>query len=264
MSKRATHSSAKPSHYNKEAESYDAFNEKNSEQINHLIEKILKDHKVKTVLDLTCGTGSQVFWLAKRGYEIIGADINAKMLNIAKHKAKQEKLPLKFLKGDMRTIRVGEFDAVITIFNAIGHLTKIDFEEAMRNIHKNLKESGLYIFDIFNLNYLLEENNITKLTIDWQKVVGDTKVREIQYSTISEEGILASYDTYFEEKGVNKPKISRSSQTLQVYSANQLREMLERNGFQVLDQCGFDGSKIIENTTERIFTIAKKVQVNGA
>lgn len=207
MSKIAIHRSIKPSHYNKEAASYDAFNEKSSEQINKLIEKILEAHKVKTVLDLTCGTGSQVFWLAKRGYRVTGADINAKMLTIARRKAKQEKVSLQFLKGDMRTLRVGEFDAVITIFNAIGHLTKLDFEEAMRNVHKNLKMGGLYIFDIFNLSYLREGNNITKLTIDWQEVVDGTKVREIQYSTISEEGVLTSYDTYYEQKGAANPKM---------------------------------------------------------
>lgn len=48
------HKSAKPSHYNKEAESYDAFNEASSKPINQLIETILKKHGVKTVLDLTC------------------------------------------------------------------------------------------------------------------------------------------------------------------------------------------------------------------
>ena len=251
------HSSAKPSHYDKEAESYDAFNEKSSAQINRLIEKILCAHKVKTVLDLACGTGSQVFWLAKRGYEVIGVDINTKMLNIASRKAKQEKMPLKFLKGDMRTAKLGEFDAVITIFNAIGHLTKRDFERAMRNVHKNLKRGGVYIFDIFNLTHLLEGNNITKLTIDWQEVVDGAKVREIQYSTISEDGILASYDTYYEQKG--NPKMSRSSQTLQVYRAEQLAQMLQRAGFRVLDQCSADGSKFAEKTTERILTIAEKV-----
>ncbi len=118
------HHSAKPSHYDKEAESYDTFNEKNAEQINQQIEDVIYTHKVKTVLDLTCGTGSQVFWLARQGYEVIGADINLKMLEIAWDKAKQEKLNLKFIQGDMRTIKVGEFDAVLTKFNAIGHLTK--------------------------------------------------------------------------------------------------------------------------------------------
>ena len=38
---------------------YDAFNEKDSEATNCLIESMLKKHKVKSVLDLTCGTGSQ-------------------------------------------------------------------------------------------------------------------------------------------------------------------------------------------------------------
>lgn len=252
------HTSAKASHYNKEAKHYDTFNEKNSEKINHLIEKILKKYKVKTVLDLTCGTGSQVLWLTKHGFEVVGSDINNKMLNIAKIKAKEENLNIKFIKGDMRTTQAGKFDAVITIFNAVGHLTKGDFEKAMRNIHSNLNEKGIYVFDIFNLSYFLKDDNITKLTIDWQKKSENTTVREIQYSTINEDGILASYDIYHEQEGSNKPKIATAFQTLQIYSANQLKEMLDKNGFKVLRQCGFNGSKLIEAKTERIVTITRK------
>ncbi len=255
---RLSHLSAKPSHYTKEAAHYDEFNEENSKVINQTIENILKKHNVKTVLDLTCGTGSQVFWLAKRGFYVTGIDINAKMLTIAKTKAKKEKLTIPFFKGDMRTIKVGEFDAVITIFNAIGHLTKADFEQAIQNIYSNLKDNGLYIFDIFNLTYLLKDNNITKLTIDWQKIVGDTKIRDIQYCTIDKNGILASFTTSYKQHGDNQPRISRNKQTLQVYSAEQLREMLHRNGFKVLEQCGIDGSKFIDSKTDRIVTVAKK------
>src|SRR3990167_2487065 len=148
--KHAAHKSAKPSHYDKESKHYDSFTEENSKKINRTIEKALKQHKVKSVLDLTCGTGSQVFWLAKRGFKAAGYDINSKMLTIARSKTKKEKLDIKFQKGDMRTTKVGKFDAVITIFNAIGHLTKKDFEKAIRNIHANLNDKGIYIFDIFN------------------------------------------------------------------------------------------------------------------
>lgn len=253
-----SHNSAKPSHYNKAAESYDAFNEENRKLINHTIENILKKYRVKTVLDLTCGTGSQVFWLAKRGYEVIGSDINAKMLRIARSKARKEKLDIKFLQGDMRTIQINEFDAVITIFNAIGHLTKLDFEKAMRNIHKNLKDGGLYIFDINNLSYLMKDNNITTLTIDWQKIADNTKIRKIQYSTIDKDGILASYTLSYEQKGSKKTRVSRNAQTLQVYTAKQLKQMLHRNGFKVLDQCGIDGSQFVESETDYILTIAQK------
>lgn len=252
------HRSAKPSHYNKEADSYDAFNEKNAQPMNSLIESFLKKHSVHTVLDLTCGTGSQVFWLANSGYEVTGVDINSRMLKIAKSKANKEQA-LKLIKGDMRSTYIGQFDAVITMFNSIGHLTKNDFEVAANNINKNLKINGLYIFDIFNLNFLLEGNNITRLTIDWQEVVDGNKFREIQYSTISQDGILASYDIYIEQKDSNT-KTSRCSQTLQVYSANQLKTILEANGFKVLHQCGMDGIEITENKTERIITVAKKTK----
>jgi len=253
-----SHYSTKPSHYNKEALHYDAFNEKNSRLINQLIEKNLSKHHIKTVLDFTCGTGSQVFWLSKRRYEVVGYDINSKMLGIAKRKAKKEKLDIKFIKGDMRTTQAGQFDAVITIFNAVGHLTQADFEKAMRNIRENLNDRGLYVFDIFNLSYLLKDDNITTLTIDWQKKYGNIAAREIQYSTIDKSGILTSYTTSHLQEGKAKPKISRSTQTLQVYTAKQLVEMLQRNGFKVLRQCGIDGSRFTENTADRIVTIARK------
>lgn len=253
-----SHSSAKASHYNKDAKHYDKFNEENSKVINQTLEQILKDHKAKTVLDLTCGTGSQVFWLTKNGYDVTGADISTMMLKIAKNKAVKEKLNIKFLVGDMRNLYVGKFDAVITIFNSIGHLTKVDFEKAMRNINSNLKPGGIYIFDINNLDYLLKDNNITTLTIDWQRTTSDSKIRDIQYSTINIDGILESHTISLEQKDSEKSKTYNSSQTLQVYSARQLKEMLERNGFEVIDQCAIDGSQFDENKTDRILTISKK------
>lgn len=259
-----SHNTAKPSHYNKASSKYDAFNEENSRTINQTVESILKKYGVKTVLDLTCGTGSQVFWLARHGYEVTGADINPNMLKIARSKAKAEKSGVKLLKGDMRTIKVGSFDAVITIFNAIGHLTKSDFEKAMQNIRMNLKNGGLYVFDINNLAYLMESDHITNLTIDWQKTIDATKVRAIQYSTIDADGILASYTTSYVQKDFDKPKIFKGAQTLQVYTAQRLKEMLRRNGFEVLTQCGIDGAKFIEHKTDRILTVAQKTDIPKA
>ena len=252
------HSSAKPSHYNKEAESYDGFNDDGAKIINSSIEKILKKHKVRTVLDLTCGTGSQVFWLTQKGFEVVGVDINAKMLKIAKQKAVDQKLKLKFLKGDMRNSVVGKFDAVITVFNSIGHLTKQDFEKAIKNVAANLHHGGLYIFDIFNLGYLLSGDNITHLTIDNQAKVGKTFFREIQYSTIDQDGVLASYDIYHQQAGEEKPKISKAFQTLQVYRASELQKLLETHGFEVLQQTDVDGGKFIKTKTERVLTVARK------
>lgn len=254
-----SHYSAEPSHYDEGAKDYDILNEANSRQINQVLDEILRQYKVESVLDLTCGTGSQVFWLTKCGYKVTGSDINATMLNIAKDKVKKDRLDVKFLEGDMRTLQLGKFDAVITIFNAIGHLTKQDFEVAIRNIHENLKKGGLYIFDIFNLTYLLQGDHITSLTIDCLKDVDGNKVRKIQYSTIDKDGILASFTTSIVQRDTNKPEVSQNEQTLQVYSSQQLEDVLQKNGFEVIGQRGVGGSKFLEHETDRILMIARKL-----
>lgn len=257
-SKIVTHTSAQASHYDKEAASYDVFNEERSRTINKFIESVCKKHDVKTVLDVACGTGSQVFWLAERGYGVTGYDISEKMIAIAQQKAEEQGVDVVLEVGDMRTVRAGEFDAALSIFNAVGHLTKQDFERAMRNIHANLNPGGLYLFDIFNLDYLRAGDNITKLTIDWLKRDGDVVMREIQYSTISSDGVLASHDIYQEQRGDGAPKMSTAYQTLQVYSAQQLRDMLERTGFEVLEICEPEGAAFDEKKSERIMVVARK------
>jgi ubiquinone/menaquinone biosynthesis C-methylase UbiE len=250
-----------PVWYNKDSELEHAFNDDtiNAGVTNSSIERILKKYKVKTVLDLTCGTGSQVFWLTKRGYEVIGSDINPGMLKIAKRKAKQEKITVKLLRGDMRTIKVGTFDAAITIHNAIGHLTKAGFEKALRNIHSNLRVGGLYVFDIFNLNCIIKADYISKLSLDRIKIAGNNRFREIQHSIINNTGILTSYTIFYIQRNSGKTNVSKTVATLQLYTAQELREMLKRNGFKVLNQYGIDGSKFSEQKTERILTVAQKI-----
>ncbi len=247
-----------PRWYNKYSKYYDAFNEGfGVETINRAVEKILRKHRVKAVLDNACGTGFQVFWLAKCGYSVIGSDINPGMLKIAREKAKKGKVNVRFLKGDMRTIKVGSFDAVITIYNAIGHLTKGGFEKALRNIYKNLNFGGIYVFDILNLNQIMNES-ITNQTVDYVRTMGDIKLREIEYSVINKDGIMISYVTNYIQKGTGKPRISKYIETLQLYTAKELKQMLTKNGFKVLGQYGKDGSKFSERKTRSILTVAKK------
>lgn len=253
------HTSAQAAHYDKEFANYNLFNASNASVINLTLENILTSHSVKTVLDLTCGTGLQVFWLHEKGFVVHGVDINANMLSVAKQKAAEQAIDIPLCLGDMRTTKVGKFDAVITIFNSIGHLTKSDFEMTLANIYTNLKPGGLYVFDIFNLDYLLHEDNITRLTIDWLKPKDNALVREIQYSTINLDGVLASYDIYHEQVMGAAPKIETAFQTLQVYSAEQLRTMLQNEGFKVLSQTDVDGTELNTTQTERILTVAQKI-----
>lgn len=249
-----------PLEYKKFPEYFDAHNVTDDTDLkNSMIESLLRNHGVKTVLDLTCGTGSQVFFLAKQGYKVVGADFSPALLKIARNKAKKEKVNLRFIDGDIRQIRVGKFDAVITIFNAIGHLTKLGFEKAIKNIHKNLKDDGIYVFDIFNLEAMTDKV-VSDFSMHSHRVVEDVQIHNVQCSTIDRKnGLLTSYDNYTIQKNADKSVRINNKFSLQIYTAKELREMLFRNGFKTLNQCGIDGLEFVKNKTTSILTIAQKV-----
>ncbi|MBR55669.1 hypothetical protein CMK19_18085 [Candidatus Poribacteria bacterium] len=225
---------------------------------NYFIDRILSQHKVKTVLDFTCGTGAQLFGLTTLGYQVTGVDLSPFLLKIAREKSQQKKLGVELIEGDVRETQVGSFDAAITIFNAIGHLTKTDFEKGIRNIHENLVIGGVYVFDIFNLNAMTDDA-IKNLAMDVKVITGDTKIYHSQNSEIDREnGRLTSYDCFTIEKECNEPKVLKDKFTLQIYTARELRRILIRNGFEVLGQYELNGSKLSEQETVNMLTVAKK------
>jgi SAM-dependent methyltransferase len=244
-----------PLEYQKLPEYFDAGNiSDDTVAKNAVIEKLLGTYQVNTILDLTCGTGSQVFFLNERRYKVTGADFSPDLLKIARERALREKIDL----SDMRTLKVGKFDAVITIFNAIGHVTKADFEKTLRNIHGSLNDGGIYIFDIFNVD-AMTDTVVADFAYQIHKKVGDTQVLGAQCPTIDrEQGILTSYDVLLIQKNAETPERFHNTFPLQIYNATELRAMLAKNGFETLGHYSMQGEKFIEDTTQSILTVARK------
>ncbi len=248
-----------PLEYKKLPQYFDAWNTSDTTQAkNSVIEKLIKKYSIQTILDLTCGTGSQVFFLAARGYSVTGADFSPALLELARTRALREKVDIKFIDGDMRALKVGTFDAVITIFNAIGHLTKAGFEKALRNIHRNLKDGGIYIFDILNLE-AMTQRAVANLAYYVHKKIDNTQILATQCSIIdTARGILTSYDSYLIQQNANKPESFHHKFSLQLYTARELQEILARNGFEIVSHCGIDGEAFIKDKTLNILTVARK------
>jgi SAM-dependent methyltransferase len=247
-----------PLEYNKLSEFFDAWNVNDgTEDKNAVIENILKGQRIKSVLDMTCGTGSQVFFLKKLGYDVVGTDLSKKLIKLAKNKTKGDKI--EFYTGDIRTIKLNRtFDAVITIFNAIGHLTKIEFAKAIQNIHNHLNPGGIYVFDIFNLDAITDAV-IKDFACYVHKDVGEYQFLSTQCSTIDrEKGLLTSYDVYMIQKNAEKPKILRNNFSLQIYNADDIQEILNKNGFDVVAHYDMNGNPFIEDKSLSILTVAKK------
>lgn len=253
------HTLGLPFEYQQMPEYFDAHNvSEETEAKNAFIEKLLKEQRVNTVLDMTCGTGSQVFYLAERGYEVVGSDFSPALIEIARNKADKVGKNITFIDGDMRELRVGKFDAIITIFNAVGHLIKADFEKALQNIHANLKDGGVYVFDIYNLQ-AVTDGIIDNFSMDIESVVNDVKIRNIQHSEIDRKnGFLISHDHYTIIKDGGEPETYTNSFSLQIYTAGELQAMLARNGFETIHQYDMEGNDFIADKSLNILTVARK------
>lgn len=218
---------------------------------NAVIAQLLSEYKAQQVLDMTCGTGSQVFFLHNQGFEVTGADFSPALIAQAQAKASAHNLPLTFLHGDMRTLYAGKYDAVITIFNAIGHLSKDDFALTLQNISHNLKPGGIYVFDIMNTE-ALTDNVIMNLAWNIHKTVGTTRLHHMQCNTLDRtNGILTAHEYTMIQRSPEHVERYANVFSLQLYTAPELTQMLHDAGFiniafYTFDESPFDQQKSIE------------------
>lgn len=246
-----------PIEYKQLPQFFDSHNvNKDTDAKNAVIEKLLKNHNVHSVYDITCGTGSQVLYLSQRGYQVRGSDLCPDLIEQAKLKAAQLKLDVLLEVSDMRTAQKGKFDAVISIFSAIGHLSRADFEIALDNIRSNLKKGGIYVFDIFNLEALSDEV-IATFVMDIEDEVNGVKFRNRQFSELDRNnGLLISHDCYSIYDG-DTEKEQKNTFALQIYTFSELKELLIRKGFEIVSQYDINGNEFIPETSLNMLIVAK-------
>jgi SAM-dependent methyltransferase len=113
----------------------------------------LSTRKVRSVLDLGCGTGNHAIPLARRGYEVWGVDRAASMLERARLKSAQAGgAGPEFVFGDLRDVRLGRtFDACIVMFAVLGYqTTNQDMAAAFATVAHHLEPAGIFVFDVWN------------------------------------------------------------------------------------------------------------------
>lgn len=232
-----------------------------TDEKNKAIENVLRRYKPQSVLDMACGTGAQVFYLLTLGYQVIGSDFSPGLLKIARNKAQKQNIAVEFIDGDMRTLQLGQFDAVITIDNAIGHLIKNDFNIAISNIYQNLKSGGIYIFDILNLDAMTDE----VIEADSKKMTSESItsdgaiIHNVRHSTIDRDnGILTADEMITIQKNGDQKQIKNKC-SLQIYTMNDLNDILSKNGFKVIEQHKIDAYTFhLDARGYSILTVAMK------
>lgn len=136
------------------AQSYDRFtNDVPYTAVADFLEQVLAAHdrRVKTVVDLACGTGSLSCLLAQRGYSVLGTDLSEEMLTVAYEKAMEleGERPM-FVRQSMQRLRLPEpVDLIVCSLDSLNYLTNPDdCRETIRRVYRSLNPGGCFVFDI--------------------------------------------------------------------------------------------------------------------
>ncbi len=99
------------------------------------------------MLDVGCGTGRSFLPMLARGWNVVGCDLSAEMLRLAREKTDGA---VQLERADMRALpRLGSFDLVWSIDDAMNYLLSADeLAAALAGMRDNLAPGGLLVFDL--------------------------------------------------------------------------------------------------------------------
>lgn len=188
--------------------------------------------KPSLVLDLGCGTGKVTLEMCRRGYDMTGLDISPEMLSQAYSAMYDAELTgILFLEGDMCDFELyGTVGAVVCCLDGINHL--LDPEDVCRcfdRVHNYLDPDGLFIFDV-NTPYKFKH-----IYADNDYVLEEDGAVCAWRNRLSEDGVQCDFHlTVFEKGRTGLYRRRDGVQSERCYGREELTEMLERNGFDVL------------------------------
>jgi SAM-dependent methyltransferase len=100
------------------------------------------------VLDLACGPGRHAVLLQARGHHVVGLDRSHAALGAARKRAPGAS----WVRADLRALplRVGSFDAVLSLWQSFGYFDEEGNRDALRRIRDLLRADGALIMDLYH------------------------------------------------------------------------------------------------------------------
>ena len=144
--------------YKDVAENYDRYLSAMYEDTNHhegfqdFYLSLAKKYGAGGVVDIACGTGAVLLYLAERGIDVDGTDLSEEMCKVAKAKAATHGLKLNVVAANMTNFCTGrKYSLAIIARSGFMHLPTSRLQrEALLNIREQLMDGGILTFHTFD------------------------------------------------------------------------------------------------------------------
>lgn len=209
------------------------------------------------VVDLGCGTGTLTELLYRKGYDMIGIDNSAEMLDIAMEKRARSGSEILYLQQDMCELELySTVGTVISVCDCLNYLLEEeDLAEVFRLVNNYLYPGGLFLFD-FNTVY------------KYSQVIGDTVIAEnrencsfIWENYYHEDEEINEYDltVFVQEEGEHFRRFTENH-FQRGYTPETMCRLVEEAGMQVIRLLDADTMQEITPESERIYVLARERQ----
>jgi SAM-dependent methyltransferase len=132
-----------------------AWTERTGQEIKRAL-TMLRPQGGERILDLACGTGRHSLELVRHGFSVVGVEIGAELVEIARKDAEKEGLEAEFIEGDLRELDFeDEFDVVLNLNDgAVGYFeTDEENHRTFEVISRALKSGGQNLIQVPNVLY---------------------------------------------------------------------------------------------------------------
>lgn len=179
------------------------------------------------VLDLGCGTGNLTELLYTAGYDMIGVDASADMLEQAVRKKEEANIDVLYLMQEMEAFELyGTVRAVVCCCDCINYLTEPEaLLRCFKLVNNYLDPGGLFLFDFNTVHKYRDE-------------IGDAVIAEnredcsfIWENTYDEDSRMNEYDlTLFMREADGRYGKHTETHIQRGYELAEIKELLERAG----------------------------------
>jgi len=195
----------------------------------HYVETLLDyfDRPAHKILDLCCGTGNLSELFALSGYEVVGVDRSAAMIEQAIRKAEQHQSGVRYYVQDAAELDLGEtFDAIVSLFDSLNNITEPErFAEALRRAYRHLRPDGVFIFDL-NTEYAF-----VRKMFDQKQLEPSAPLRYRWHSQYDTETRLCTVQMEFWVREGEQERYFTEIHTQRAYTGTEVRTMLSTAGF---------------------------------
>lgn len=182
--------------YKDVAENYDRYLEvmyekaDNHEGFQEFYYQLAQQYGGQGVVDIACGTGAVLLYLAERGIDVDGTDLSEEMCHVAAAKAEQMGLDLDIFPSNMTTFHSDrKYSLAIIARSGFMHLPTPSLQRAaLLNIREQLVDGGILTLNTFDPFPIIQAAQMQNSTEDYQlrlEYVNSEGNRERIYNAIS-------------------------------------------------------------------------------